>query len=68
MPDHAVNMAFLGRHTTYLQRLGVETIHAPFFPDIGTFLRERGKEFEYRVIAANKAGEGEPSNAVMAVL
>lgn len=30
--------------------------------------QERGKEWEYRVIAANKGGEGEPSNAVMAVL
>jgi hypothetical protein len=28
----------------------------------------RGKEFEYRVMAVNKAGEGEPSNTVMAVL
>ena len=28
----------------------------------------RSKEFEFRVIAINKAGEGESSNSVMAVL
>ncbi len=30
--------------------------------------QERGKEWEYQVIAVNKAGEGAPSNSVMAVL
>ena len=30
--------------------------------------QERGKEWEYRVIAVNKTGEGMPSNTVMAVL
>lgn len=30
--------------------------------------QDRGKEFEYRVSAVNKAGEGEASNTVMAVL
>jgi hypothetical protein len=28
----------------------------------------RGKELEYRIIAVNKSGEGEPSNTAMVVL
>jgi hypothetical protein len=30
--------------------------------------QERGKDWEYRIIAVNKAGEGMPSNTVAAVL
>ena len=30
--------------------------------------QERGKDWEYRVIAVNKAGEGIPSNTVAAVV
>lgn len=33
-----------------------------------TLNQERGKDWEYRVIASNKAGEGMPSNTVAAVL
>jgi hypothetical protein len=44
--------------------------------DVGTALtseitlesQERGRKWEYRVIAMNKAGASEPSNTVMAVL
>ena len=34
----------------------------------GTTDEQRGKEWEYRVMAVNKADEGTPSNTVMAAL
>ncbi len=43
--------------------VGTAVITEAVLPD-----QERGKEFEYRVVAVNKAGEGEPSNTVLAVL
>lgn len=35
-----------GIHVEYLQKLGVECIHAPFFASVDEFLRRRGQEFE----------------------
>ena len=31
-------------------------------------IQPKGKELEYRVLAINKSGEGEPSNSEMVVL
>jgi hypothetical protein len=39
-----------------------------FAAEVNLADQPRGKEYEYRVIAANKAGDGEPSNTVMVVL
>jgi hypothetical protein len=41
---------------------GRERIMSRFFEEA------RGKELEYRIVAVNKAGDGEPSNTVMVVL
>jgi len=38
-------------------------------PQMEAYKRQpRGLELEYRIIAVNKTGDGEPSNTVMAVL
>jgi glycosyltransferase involved in cell wall biosynthesis len=41
-----LNMAYLGRHTDDLQRLGVEAIHTPFHSSVAAFLQARGGEFD----------------------
>jgi len=40
------NLAYLGQYTEYLQRLGIETIYAPFASSIQAFLEKRGTEFD----------------------
>jgi len=41
-----LNMAYLGRHTEFLQRIGVEAIHLPFSASAAAFLQSRGSEFD----------------------
>jgi O-antigen biosynthesis protein len=45
-----LNMAFMARHTEYLQRIGVETIYRPFYSDVLSFLKARGTEFDLAYI------------------
>ena len=40
------NMAHLGSYTEDLQRLGVETVHAPFCLSVQEFIERRGDEFD----------------------
>jgi GT2 family glycosyltransferase/glycosyltransferase involved in cell wall biosynthesis len=40
------NMAYLGKYTEALQRIGVETIHAPFAFSVREVLEARGAEFD----------------------
>ncbi|WP_210168787.1 glycosyltransferase [Methylobacterium sp. Leaf399] len=40
------NLAYLGRHTETLQRLGIETYYAPFYQSISEVLERHGREFD----------------------
>jgi len=41
------NSAWMGRYTRDLQRMGIETIYAPFAGSIHEFLQIRGSEFDF---------------------
>jgi GT2 family glycosyltransferase/glycosyltransferase involved in cell wall biosynthesis len=41
-----LNLAYMGRYTEDLHRLGIETVHAPFALSLDNFLRARGGEFD----------------------
>lgn len=53
------NMAHMGVHTEYLQKLGVECIYYPFYQSVEQFLSTRGKEIDavyitrYKVASSN---------------
>ncbi|SFV09278.1 Glycosyltransferase, GT2 family [Methylobacterium sp. 174MFSha1.1] len=40
------NLAYLGKHTEYLQRIGVEVYHAPFYQSIEDVFEKHGKDFD----------------------
>ncbi|MEM7259063.1 MAG: glycosyltransferase, partial [Pseudomonadota bacterium] len=55
------NLAHMGVHTEYLQKLGVECVYYPFYQSVQQFLELRGEEFDavyitrYKVAAGNLA-------------
>jgi GT2 family glycosyltransferase/glycosyltransferase involved in cell wall biosynthesis len=42
----ATNMAYMGRYDEELQRLGIETVYAPFYLSLEELLGKRGAEFD----------------------
>ncbi|MCA1748794.1 MAG: glycosyltransferase, partial [Sphingomonadales bacterium] len=40
------NLAYFGRYTEDMQRMGVECIHAPFYISVEQFLADRGGEYD----------------------
>jgi len=40
------NMAWMGKYTEDLQRMGVEVIYSPFFGSVSELLQKRGSEFD----------------------
>ncbi|MCG3169687.1 MAG: hypothetical protein CALGDGBN_01210 [Pseudomonadales bacterium] len=42
----AYNMAYMGRYTDDLQRMGIETVYAPFAASVNELIERRGREFD----------------------
>lgn len=42
----ALDLAYLGHYNDDLNKLGIETVHSPFYMTVEDFLRERGGEFD----------------------
>lgn len=51
------NLAWLGRYNELLNRLGVETIHAPFWLSLEDFISQRGGEFDLIYITRYQVAE-----------
>ncbi|HHL43328.1 MAG TPA: glycosyltransferase, partial [Hellea balneolensis] len=45
------NFAFWGEHTKALQAIGIECLHHPFYPNLDSFIKERGDIFDFAVLA-----------------
>jgi GT2 family glycosyltransferase len=51
------NLAWMDRHTTALQRIGVECLYAPFVRSFLDYLREHAAEFDLIIVSRYKIAE-----------
>ncbi len=51
------NLAYLGRHTELLQRMGVEVIYAPYFQSLQQFVESRATEFDLVFVTRYKVAQ-----------
>jgi GT2 family glycosyltransferase/glycosyltransferase involved in cell wall biosynthesis len=54
----ADNVAFLGRYTEDLQRLGIEAVCAPFVLSLSEFIEKRGQEFQAFYVTRYNVAKG----------
>lgn len=45
------NFAYWGEHTKALQAMGVECVYHPFYPNLETFIKDRGDSFDFVILA-----------------